>query len=94
MESEGDSLPQEEDDTAEFCDALDARQLFNERVMTGVRLLDGLAIEPWLQSDFIADIFAARATGIAKGWLVDEPKRILSTPAGRRHADSLAALFF
>ncbi len=94
MESEGASLPQAEDGTAEFCDALDARQLFNERVMTGVRLLDGLAIEPWLASDFMQEIDAARKTGIARGWLFDEPEKIRSTPEGRRHADSLAALFF
>ena len=94
MESDGSSLPQQQDGTTEFCDALDARQLFNERVMTGVRLLDGLKLEPWLESDFRHEIALAQTEAVSRGWLVDDPNRICATPEGRRHADSLAALFF
>ena len=62
--------------------------------MTGVRLLDGLELEPWSQRAFFKDMLAARQEGIERGWLKDEPGRISATAQGRRHADSLAALFF
>ena len=94
METDGAALPRSDDNTTEFCDALDARQLLNERVMTGVRLLDGLSLEPWSEFDFFPEIVEARREGIERGWLLDAPNRILATDAGRRHADSLAALFF
>ena len=94
MEAGEAALPTVQDETTEFCDTLNARQLFNERVMTGVRLLDGFSLEPWLGYDFVTDIAAARSQAFAKGWLVDESNKLCATQDGRRHADSLAALFF
>ena len=94
MEKVSDPLPQAHDGSAEFCDILNARQLLNERVMTGVRLLDGLNLEHWLEGDFASDILAAKAEALDRGWVLDDDERIIATPEGRLHADSLASLFF
>lgn len=94
MEKVSDPMPQAHDGSAEFCDILNARQLLNERVMTGVRLLDGLNLEPWLEGDFASDILTAKAEALDRGWVLDDAERIIATPEGRLHADSLASLFF
>jgi len=94
LESDGSALPGKDDVSVEFCDALDARQLLNERIMTGVRLLDGLLMGEWIAPEFSEEIDIARQEAIGRGWLVDEAGLIQATPTGRRHADSLAALFF
>ena len=62
--------------------------------MTGVRLADGLDLEPWLEGEFASDIAAAKSEALLRGWLVEEASRIQATPEGRRYADSLASLFF
>jgi oxygen-independent coproporphyrinogen-3 oxidase len=94
MEDTGEALPHGDDGSAEFCDALNARQLLNERIMTGVRLADGLDLEPWLEGEFASDIAVAKSEALLRGWLVEEASRIQATPEGRRYADSLASLFF
>jgi oxygen-independent coproporphyrinogen-3 oxidase len=94
FESDGRGVPDLEDGSVEFYDSLNARQLLNERIMTGVRLLDGIALQELALGDFAEGFWLAHLEGVKRDWLVDVPSRLQATPLGRRYADSLAELFF
>ena len=94
FQSDGTLVPELEDGSVEFYDSLDSRQLLNERIMTGVRLLDGIAIQELALGDCSEGFWLAHSEGVKRGWLVDSPHQLRATQQGRRHADSLAELFF
>lgn len=73
-------------------ETLTPRQVVAERLMTAMRLDDGLnvaglGLERW------PDLEAAARDAEERGWLAREGTRWSATTSGRRHADALAALF-
>lgn len=88
------ALPVKGDAGVEFVDTLSSRQLLNERIMTSVRLENGVAMEQLNLAGLELEFNAARADAISRGWLENDASRLVATTLGRRHADALAALFF
>ena len=77
-------------DATTFREELGAVDLVRERILTGLRLIDGidLAAEPFAAFDLAAGVAAAVAQGLARR----EGSRLVPTFAGRLQADTLAEL--
>ena len=91
---EGRALPFDQPDAVSFIDMLTHKQLLSERIMTAMRMPEGVALSDLELGARADDIHVARRTGIERGWLEDSNERLVPTVEGLRHADSLAELFF
>ena len=90
----GRPLPFDEEGVVSFIDMLTHRQLLSERIMTAVRMPEGIALTKLDLGESAAEIEEARVVAVGRGWLTDTPDRLVPTLDGLRHADALAELFF
>lgn len=83
-----------EPDTVEWIEELDPRTLLAERFMTAMRLESGIDLRDIDLADNESEVERAFKQGQHLGWIRREGTRLIPTRTGRRHADSLALLFF
>jgi oxygen-independent coproporphyrinogen-3 oxidase len=91
---EGRALPFDQPDAVSFIDLLTHKQLLSERIMTAMRMPDGISLGDLDLGECADDVHAARQEAIERGWLEDSSERLVPTVVGLRYADSLAELFF
>jgi oxygen-independent coproporphyrinogen-3 oxidase len=86
--------PRAGDPTVSFVEDLTSRQMMTERMLGGLRTLDGVDLCEGALSGFRAEIDASAAEARDRGWLRSEGTRLLPTADGLRNADALAEIFF
>ncbi len=81
--------------SVEFRETLTPGQLLSERLMTGLRLVDGvdLAALGTLDDALAARVETGTIEAQSRQWIRQDGSRLIPTALGRRFADSLAALF-
>ena len=87
-------LPAPEELRVAWVEALSARQLYQERMMCGMRLAAGVDVGVAPCSGFLAEVEAGYRLSAARGWTERRGDRLQPTPLGRMFADPLAAMFF
>lgn len=90
------SIPTTHDGGVEWVEQLTARQMLGERMLCGMRMGDGVSTTLWDTPAFVPfrdDMHRAAATAQAHGWAVLQEQRLIATPLGLQHVDSLGALF-
>jgi len=90
----GKGLPQPADPGIELVERLTSRQLFAERMMCGLRLREGVALDEPSLVQHRPELDRGVAAAIQRDWLHTDGVRMAPTAAGLRHADALAELFF
>jgi oxygen-independent coproporphyrinogen-3 oxidase len=80
--------------TVSFCELLSSRQLLTERMMCGLRHVDGLTLDRPPVSAYRPQIASALAESQARGWAELAGQSLRPTKAGILHSDALAEMFF
>ena len=91
---QGRPLPFDQPDAVSFIDMLTHKQLLTERIMTAMRMPEGIALNELELGEQAQAIEEAMRVGVKRGWLEDRSDRLLPTMEGLRYADGLAELFF
>lgn len=86
--------PQIGDPTVSFGEYLTPRKMMTERMLSGMRMADGVGLDEPPLAPFRHEIDVAAAEACRRGWLTVQNARLLPTSDGLRNADALAELFF
>lgn len=81
----------ERDASVEWQEELTPRMVLTERLLTAMRLDDGIDVA--LLGTLPADVLEAASEAESRAWLERRGTRWRATSLGRRHADSLGAMF-
>jgi oxygen-independent coproporphyrinogen-3 oxidase len=75
-------------------ECLGARQIWNEKVLSGVRLAQGFDVGEFGTLMALSGFCRVKEKAVALGWLNQGSKELMPTSLGRENADALAELFF
>jgi oxygen-independent coproporphyrinogen-3 oxidase len=82
-----------EDPTVSFCEALTPQQMLVERMLCGLRHVDGVPLDRGPMQAYPQQIAHAAAEAVARGWGRLDAQTIRPTSLGLQHVDAMAALF-
>ena len=87
-------MPSESDRTVDWIEELTSRQLMTERILCGLRTVDGVDLDEPVMRSFADEIRLAADDGVRRGWASRRGSRLCPTTQGLLYADALAGLFF
>ena len=85
--------PQANDPCTSFVEVLTPAQLMLERMLLGLRTLDGVGCDEPVLRPFAEQIDVGAQQLLDRGWAERQGQRLRPTHLGLRHADAAAALF-
>lgn len=86
--------PVQGDPTVTMAEQLTPRQLLSERMLCGLRQVDGVDLGEPVCQPHAQLVSQAAARAVIQGWAQQEGPHLRPTPLGLENADALAALFF
>ena len=87
-------LPRRKDARYELVESLTKHQLMTERMLCGLRFVEGVDLDEPVFAGLVSGIEQALATAVRREWVRQDGSRVLPTALGMRFGDALAALFF
>ncbi|MBI5508725.1 MAG: radical SAM family heme chaperone HemW [Deltaproteobacteria bacterium] len=87
-------LPPPKGPTTEAVETLSQEQLARERILCGLRYVDGIDLREPAFAGMLTWIEPALAAAKRRYWITRDGSRVRPTPVGMRFGDALAALFF